>query len=46
MSSALRRQVRRPQFEPHDRLLLAALSRVLPLLSWRAFSATPETLLR
>jgi hypothetical protein len=28
--SILRRQVGRPQFEPHDRLLLAALSRVLP----------------
>jgi putative transposase len=27
--SILRRQVGRPQFEPHDRLLLAALSRVL-----------------
>jgi hypothetical protein len=28
--SILRRQVGRPQFEPHDRLLLAVLSRVLP----------------
>jgi len=44
--SILRRQVRRPQFTPGDRLLLAALSRVLPRRSWRAFSVRPETLLR
>ena len=28
--SILRRQVKRPQFTPHDRMFLAALSRVLP----------------
>jgi hypothetical protein len=28
--SILRRQIRQPRFEPHDRLLLSALSRVLP----------------
>ncbi len=33
--SILRRQVRQPRFEPHDRLLLAALSRVLPRRSWK-----------
>ena len=44
--SILRRQVRRPQFAPRDRLLLAALSRVLPRRSWHAFVVTPETLLR
>ena len=44
--SILRRQVRRPQFTPCDRLLLAALSRVLPRRSWRAFLVRPETLLR
>jgi putative transposase len=44
--SILRRQVGRPRFEPHDRLLLAALSRVLPRRSWDAFPARPETLLR
>ena len=44
--SILRRQVRRPQFAPRDRLLLAALSRVLPRRSWQAFSVRPETLLR
>ena len=44
--SILRRQVGRPRFEPHDRLLLAALSRVLPRRSWNAFPVRPETLLR
>ncbi len=44
--SILRRQVRSPQFAPRDRLLLAALSRVLPRRSWPAFLVTPETLLR
>jgi putative transposase len=44
--SILRRQVSRPQFAPRDRLLLAALSRVLPRRSWQAFSVRPETLLR
>jgi putative transposase len=43
--SILRRQVGRPRFEPHDRLLLAALSRVLPRRSWSAFPVRPETLL-
>lgn len=40
--SILRREVRRPQFTPGDRLLLAALSRVLPRRSWRAFPVRPE----
>jgi len=44
--SILRRQVSRPRFASHDRLLLAALSRVLPRRSWTAFSVRPETLLR
>jgi putative transposase len=44
--SILRRQVRRLQFAPPDRLLLAALSRVLPRRSWQAFLVRPETLLR
>jgi putative transposase len=42
----LRRQAGRPRFEPHDRLLLAALSRVLPRRSCGAFPVRPETLLR
>jgi hypothetical protein len=44
--SVLRRQASRPQFAPGDRLLLAALSRVLPRRAWRAFMVRPETLLR
>jgi hypothetical protein len=44
--SVLRRQVRRPRWEPRDRLVLAALSRVLPRRSWSAFVVRPETLLR
>jgi putative transposase len=43
--SILRRQVNRPRFQPHDRLLLAAFSRVLPRRSWNAFFVQPETLL-
>jgi hypothetical protein len=42
----LRRQAGRPRFAPRDRLLLAALGRVLPRRSWHAFLVTPETLLR
>jgi transposase InsO family protein len=43
--SILRRQVGRPRFETHDRVLLAAFSRMLPRRSWTAFSVRPETLL-
>jgi putative transposase len=44
--SVLRRQAGRPRFEPRDRLVLAALSQVLPRRSWAAFLVRPETLLR
>jgi hypothetical protein len=44
--SILRWQVSRPRCAPRDRLLLAALSRVLPRRAWRALSVRPETLLR
>jgi putative transposase len=33
-------------YEPHDRALRAALSRLLPRVRWDAFAVTPETLLR
>jgi putative transposase len=42
----LRRQVGRPRFEPPDRLVLAAFSRVAPRPSWGVFPVRPETLLR
>jgi transposase len=44
--SILRRQARRPQLAESDRLVLAALSRLMPRRSWQAFLVTPETLLR
>ena len=44
--SVLRRQAGRPRFEPHDRLLLTALSRVLPRRDWNVFPVRPETLVR
>jgi putative transposase len=44
--AVLRRQVVRPRFEPADRALLAALSRVLPRARWFCFLVRPETLLR
>jgi putative transposase len=43
--SILRRQVGRPRFEAHDRVLLAAFSRMLPRRSWNVFLVRPETLL-
>lgn len=42
----LRRKVDRPKFEPADRVVLAALSQILPRERWPAFSVRPETLLR
>lgn len=44
--AVLRRQVNRPALEPADRVLLAALSRLLPRARWNAFVVTPATLLR
>jgi putative transposase len=44
--AVLRRQVHRPDLQPADRVLLAALSRLLPRPRWAAFFVTPATLLR
>jgi putative transposase len=41
----LRRQVKRRSFDPADRALLAALSRLLPRSRWACFGVTPATLL-
>jgi putative transposase len=44
--AVLRRQVNRPDLQPGDRVLLAALSQLLPRPSWNSFFITPATLLR
>ena len=44
--AVLRRQVHRPDLQPEDRVVLAALSRLLPRPQWSAFFVTLATLLR
>jgi hypothetical protein len=44
--SVLRRQIAGPRLSPADRLLLAALSRLLPRRAWGTFSVAAEPLLR
>jgi putative transposase len=42
----LRRQVKRPEFRPADRAVLALLSRALPRSRWSVLLVTPDTILR
>jgi putative transposase len=44
--AVLSRQVTRPTLEAADRVVLAALSRLLPRSRWPIFFVTPATLLR
>jgi hypothetical protein len=44
--AVLRRHVHRPQLQPADRVVFAALSRLLPRARWSVFFVTPATLLR
>ena len=44
--AVVRRQVHRPDPQPADRVMLAALSRLLPRRRWAAFFVTAATLLR
>jgi hypothetical protein len=44
--TVLGRQISRPRFEPADRALLAAVSRMLPRSVWSCFLVKPETRLR
>src|SRR5436189_6165270 len=44
--AVLRRQVYRPDLEPADRVVRAALSQLLPRPRWAAYFVTPATLLR
>jgi transposase InsO family protein len=43
--AVLRRQIGRPVYQPADRALLTALSRLLPRSRWGGFGVTPATLL-
>jgi transposase InsO family protein len=44
--AVLKRRVSRPRFEPDDRAILAAFSRVVSRDRWSSFVVTPATLLR
>ena len=42
----LRRQVKRPEFRPADRALLAVLSSAVPRRRWSIIVVTPDTIMR
>jgi putative transposase len=44
--AVLRRQVARPRFNWSDRVVVAALTRLVPRDRWAAFLVSPETILR
>lgn len=44
--SVLRRQVKRAEFRPADRAVLAVLAQALPRAQWSTFLVTPGTILR
>ncbi len=44
--AVLRRQIKRPKLRRRDKLLLSAMSRMLPRERWGAFIVTPATLVR
>src|SRR5437667_3360757 len=44
--AVLHRQVHHPRLQPSDRVVLAALSRLLPRARWSIFFVTPARLLR
>src|SRR3954463_244375 len=44
--AVLHRQVERPRYNPADRMVLAALAKLLPRERWAVFLVTPATLLR
>jgi len=44
-AAVLRRQVQRPKLETADRVVLAALSRLMPRERWSVFFVTPATLI-
>jgi hypothetical protein len=46
VDQVLRRQVNRPDLKPADRVILAALSRLMRRCAWGMFFVTPATLLR
>ncbi len=44
--AVLRRQIKRPKLHRRDKLLLSAMSRMLPRERWSGFIVTPTTLVR